>query len=133
LEDEPSVSSLANSPTLTLGHTRAGVILGTAAYMSPEQAIGRPVDRRSDIFSFGAVLYEVLTGKRAFQGATTPDVLEAVVKTDPDWSQLPACEALVRRCLTKDRKQRLQAIGEARIALDNPAPTRDREGAGITG
>jgi serine/threonine protein kinase len=82
LEDEPlpSSSSLANSPTLTMGHTRAGVILGTAAYMSPEQAVGRPVDRRSDVFSFGAVLYEMLTGTRAFGGATTPDVLEAVVK-----------------------------------------------------
>src|SRR6266853_2189355 len=84
LEDEvapASAGGLANSPTLTIGHTRVGVILGTAAYMSPEQAIGRPVDRRSDIFSFGAVLYEMLSGKRAFQGAATPDVLEAVVKT----------------------------------------------------
>jgi len=90
LEDEPPASSLSNSPTLTLGHTRAGVILGTAAYMSPEQAVGRPVDRRSDIFSFGAVLYEMLTGKHAFTGAATPDVLEAVVKNDPDWDALPA-------------------------------------------
>src|SRR5205807_10125839 len=106
LDDEPPPSSLANSPTLTLGHTRAGVILGTAAYMSPEQAVGRAVDRRSDIFSFGAVLYEMLTGHRAFAGATAPDVLEAVVKNDPDWSKLPAgtIERLVRRCLTKDRK-----------------------------
>jgi len=70
LEDEPSKSSLGNSPTMTVGHTRAGVILGTAAYMSPEQAIDRPVDRRSDIFSFGAVLYEMLTGQRAFTGTT---------------------------------------------------------------
>ncbi len=125
LEDEPPASALSNSPTLTLGHTRAGVILGTAAYMSPEQAVGRAVDRRSDIFSFGAVLYEMLTGKRAFAGATTPDVLEAVVKTDPDWSKLPAdtpayLRRLLERMLAKDRKQRLQAIGEARIALENP-------------
>src|SRR5438552_528480 len=90
LEDEPPASSLANSPTLTLGHTRAGVILGTAAYMSPEQAVGRPVDRRSDIFSFGAVLKEKITGKPAFAGAAAPDILENVVKRDPDWSALPA-------------------------------------------
>jgi len=126
LEDEPTAaSSLGNSPTLTIGHTRAGVILGTAAYMSPEQAIGRPVDRRSDVFSFGAMLYEMLTGKQAFDGATTPDVLEAVVKSDPDWSRVPAqtplaVQKLLRRCLVKDRKLRLQAIGEARIVLANP-------------
>ncbi|HSR09046.1 MAG TPA: protein kinase [Bryobacteraceae bacterium] len=123
LEDEPPPSSLANSPTLTLGHTRTGVILGTAAYMSPEQAVGRPVDRRSDIFSFGSVLYEMLTGKPAFTGATTPDVLEAVARNDPDWSALPPgtpryLRRLLERMLTKDRKQRLQAIGEARIALE---------------
>ena len=118
LEDEPPKTSLGNSPTLTLGHTRFGMILGTAAYMSPEQAIGRQVDRRSDIFSFGAVLYEMLTGQRAFPGAKTPDILEAVVKQDPDWSKLPVqtpatVQKLLRRCLMKDRKERLQAIGEA--------------------
>ncbi len=122
LEDEPQASPLADSPTLTVGHTRAGSILGTAAYMSPEQAVGRPVDRRSDIFSFGAVLYEMLCGKRAFTGAALPDVLEAVVKNDPDWSKLPAetpgaVTHLLRRCLVKDRKLRLQAIGEGRIIL----------------
>jgi len=122
LEDEPASSSLANSPTLTMGQTRAGVILGTAAYMSPEQAVGRAVDRRSDIFSFGAVLYEMLTGKRAFLGGATPDVLESVVKNDPDWSALPAgtpmyLRRLLERTLEKDRKLRLQAIGEARIAI----------------
>jgi hypothetical protein len=93
--------------------------------MSPEQAVGRPVDRRSDIFSFGAVLYEMLSGKRAFAGASTPDVLEAVVKDDPDWTALPAgtpehLRKLLKRTLVKDRKQRLQAAGEARIALANP-------------
>src|ERR1700676_5280882 len=121
LEDEPVAGMIENSPTLTMGHTRAGVILGTAAYMSPEQAVGRPVDRRSDIFSFGAVLYEMLTGKRAFAGTTTADVLEAIVKSDADWTKLPAemppaLGILLRRCLVKDRKQRLQAIGEARVA-----------------
>jgi eukaryotic-like serine/threonine-protein kinase len=101
--------------------------------------VGRPVDRRSDIFSFGAVLYEMFTGRRAFAGATTPDVLEAVVKNEPDWSALPAgtpvyLRKLLERMLAKDRKQRLQAIGEARIALASPeveqgratAPSRSR-------
>jgi serine/threonine-protein kinase len=125
LEDEPPTLLLTNSPTLTMGHTRAGVILGTAAYMSPEQAIGRPVDRRSDIFSFGAVLYEMLSGKRAFTGTTAPDVLEAVVKSDPDWSALPTgtpayLRRLLERTLAKDRKERLQAVGEARITLRGP-------------
>ncbi len=111
LEDEPPPSSLANSPTLTLGHTRTGMILGTAAYMSPEQAVGRPVDRRSDIFSFGTVLYEMLAGKRAFPGETTPDVLEAVVKNDPDWSALPAetpeyLRRLLERMLVRQRAVR---------------------------
>lgn len=128
LEVEPPKSSLANSATVTMGNTRAGMILGTAAYMSPEQAVGRPVDRCSDIFSFGAVLYEMLAGTRAFIGSTTPDVLEAVVKNEPDWSELPpdtsdTIERLLRRCLAKDRRQRLQAIGEARIVLENPGGT----------
>jgi serine/threonine-protein kinase len=93
--------------------------------MSPEQAVGRPVDRRSDIFSFGAVLYEMLTGQRAFAGTTTADMLEAIVKSDADWAKLPsemppALRTLLSRCLVKDRKQRLQAIGEARILLHSP-------------
>jgi eukaryotic-like serine/threonine-protein kinase len=137
LEDEPPQSSLANSSTMTMGHTRAGMILGTAAYMSPEQAVGRPVDRRSDIFSFGVVLYEMLAGRSAFAGSTTPDVLEAVVKNEPDWSKLPAdtsdtIQLLLRRCLAKDRRQRLQAIGEARIMLENPGATdRSTPAAGL--
>jgi Tol biopolymer transport system component len=138
LEDEPPKSSLSNSPTMTLGHTRAGMILGTAAYMSPEQAIGRAADRRTDIFSFGAVLYEMLTGKRAFPGTTTPDVLEAVVKFDPDWAALPEAtpgylRRLLERALVKDRKQRLQAIGEARIALEHPGVSDVDLGAGSSG
>ena len=121
---EEEVAEGATLPTLTLSPTRAGTILGTPPYMSPEQAIGRIVDRRSDIFSFGAVVYELIVGQRAFPGATTPDVLEAVVKNDPDWSKLPAgkIEKLLRRCLEKDRKQRLQSIGEARIVLEHPEP-----------
>src|SRR6202043_1095822 len=114
-----------NSPTLTLGPTRVGVILGTAAYMSPEQASGKMADRRADIWSFGAVLYEMLTGKQAFAGESVADTLASVLKVEPDWDALPkatpaSIRRLVRRCLTKDRKQRLQAIGEARIALENP-------------
>jgi serine/threonine protein kinase len=112
-----------HSPTLTLGVTRVGVILGTAAYMSPEQASGKTADRRADIWGFGAVLYEMLSGKRAFAGESVSDTLASVLKTEPDWKALPAetpasIRRLIRRCLTKDRKQRLQAIGEARIAID---------------
>lgn len=111
------------SPTLTIGATRAGVILGTAAYMAPEQAHGRPADRRADIWSFGVVLYEMLTGKQMFTGESISEVLASVLKTDPDWEALPATTTppirkLLQRLLTKDRKQRLQAIGEARIAIE---------------
>ena len=121
-----SSSDAAHSPTLTLGHTMAGQILGTAAYMSPEQIEGRAADRRADIWSFGAVLFEMLAGQRAFEGSTNVETLASVVKLEPDWSALPkdtpsALVNLIRRCLTKDRRQRLQAIGEARIALENPA------------
>jgi serine/threonine-protein kinase len=112
-----------HSPTLTLGMTRVGVILGTAAYMSPEQASGKNADRRADIWGFRAVLYEMLSGKRAFAGESVSDTLASVLKLDPDWDALPAetpasIRRLIQRCLTKDRKQRLQAIGEARIAID---------------
>jgi Tol biopolymer transport system component len=116
-------SNPANSPTETLGVSRMGVILGTAAYMSPEQAGGKIADRRADIWSFGAVLYEMLSGKRAFAGESVSDTLATVLKLDPDWNALPAetpasIRRLIQRCLTKDRKQRLQAIGEARIAIE---------------
>jgi serine/threonine protein kinase/Tol biopolymer transport system component len=135
IDDPVPSADPSNSPTLTLGATRVGVILGTAAYMSPEQASGKNADRRADIWSFGAVLYEMLAGKRAFAGESVSDTLATVLKLDPDWDALPAetpaaIRKLVRRCLTKDRKQRLQAIGEARIALENPGGTDSPAQAG---
>jgi serine/threonine-protein kinase len=123
-----------DSPTLTLGATGLGMIMGTAAYMSPEQARGKPADRRADIWSFGAVLYEMLTGKQAFVGESVSDILATVLKLDPDWDVLPASapvsiKKLVQRCLTKDRKQRLQAIGEARIAIEEAQTCVPLDGA----
>jgi len=123
IDDPVPGADASNSPTLTLGATRVGMIMGTAAYMSPEQASGKQADRRADIWSFGAVLYETLTGKRAFEGESVSDTLAMVLKLDPDWDALPvsapaSIRKLVRRCLTKDRKQRLQAIGEARIGIE---------------
>jgi serine/threonine protein kinase/Tol biopolymer transport system component len=122
LEGEVDSADISTSPTLSAAATRAGVLLGTAAYMSPEQAKGKAVDRRADIWAFGCVLYEMLTGRPAFDGETITDTLAAVVRAEPDWSSLPTktprrIGALLRRCLTKDPKQRLQAIGEARIAI----------------
>ncbi len=122
LEAETTRQELQNSPTLTAVVTQAGVLLGTAAYMSPEQARGRPVDRRADIWAFGCVLYEMLTGHCAFAGETTSDVVASVIRAEPDWSTLgdsvpSRIRELLRRCLQKDPRQRLQAIGEARIAI----------------
>jgi Tol biopolymer transport system component len=116
---------LSESPTLIHTGTQAGLILGTAGYMSPEQARGTPVDRRADIWAFGVVLFEMLTGRALFQGATITDVLAGVVREEPDWAALPpatpiAVRHLLRRCLTRDPRQRLQAIAEARIALESP-------------
>jgi hypothetical protein len=115
----------ANSPTLSIHATQAGVILGTAAYMSPEQARGKLVDKRTDIWAFGCVLYEMLTGAPAFAGETTTDVLGAVVRADPDWSVLPSgipsnVTGTIRRCLIKDAKQRLRDIGDVRQELERP-------------
>jgi serine/threonine protein kinase len=123
LEGEASQADVAKSPTLTAQGTQAGMILGTAGYMSPEQAKGKSVDRRADIWAFGCVLYEMLTGKQAFESETVSEVIAAVLKTEPDLSALPAgtparVQNLVRRCLEKDPKRRLQAIGEARIAIE---------------
>jgi len=123
VQGEASETDIANSPTLTHMATMQGVLLGTAAYMSPEQAKAKPVDRRADIWSFGCVLYELLTGEQAFDGETVTDTLAAVIRAEPDWSQLPAgtparARVLLQRCLQKDPKQRLRDIGDARISLD---------------
>jgi eukaryotic-like serine/threonine-protein kinase len=128
---DPMASSSAaaiNSPTLTAHATEMGIILGTAAYMSPEQAKGRAVDRRADIWAFGAVFYEMLSGRRAFQGDDISDTLAAVLRQDLDWSALPlatppAIRQLIVRCLARDIKKRLRDIGEARILLEDPAAT----------
>ena len=118
-----SSPAVTQSPTLTARATAAGVILGTAAYMSPEQARGKPVDKRTDVWAFGCVLFEMLTGKRAFEGETVSDTLAAVLMKEPDWSALHApvsskVRELLRRCLQRDVKQRLRDIGDARIALE---------------
>src|ERR1700739_2630060 len=115
--DDPS-----NSPTLSMAATVHGVILGTAAYMSPEQARGKTVDKRTDIWAFGCVLYELLTGKQAFEGEDITEILAAVVKTEPDWLALPPPTAtkirdLLRRCLQKDKTLRMQAAGDVRIEI----------------
>lgn len=112
----------SQSPTLTAG-THMGVIMGTAAYMPPEQARGKPVDTRADIWAFGAVLYEMLTGRRAFEGEDVSLTMSAVLQREPDWTKLPpdlapGLSAVLRRCLLKDPKQRVQAIGDVRLALE---------------
>jgi serine/threonine protein kinase len=137
LESTVVNSDISNSPTFTHMATQAGLILGTAAYMSPEQAKGRPVDRRTDIWAFGCVLFEMLTGKMAFSGESVTDTLAEIIKTEPDWSQIPAntpkpIRSLVQRCLKKDAKQRLQAIGEARIAIEEVLAGKDRADADET-
>jgi hypothetical protein len=126
--------SATHSPTLTSpALTTAGVVLGTASYMAPEQARGRPVDRRADIWAFGCVLYELLTGRRAFAGEDVPEILGAILKTEPDWSRLPpdvsaSLRACLVRCLHKDVTQRIPDLAVMRMALDGafdaPAPAR---------
>ena len=129
--EEDSVTSMA---TLTAAMTQAGMILGTAAYMSPEQARGLPVDRRTDIWAFGVIFFEMLTGRRLFEGETVTDTLAGILKTDPDWDSLPdnlphQVERVIRRCLTRNARQRLRDIGEARVRLEDP----DAESGVFTG
>ncbi len=127
-----SASSLANSPTLTARATELGMVLGTAAYMAPEQAKGRAVDRRADVWAFGVVLYEMLTGRRAFGGDDVTEVLAAVIRDTPDSAALPAgtpvaVRRLLRRCLEKDVRKRLRDMGDAGVELDEAmaAPATD--------
>jgi len=118
--------SSAQSATVTSAGSQAGMIIGTASYMSPEQARGQAVDRRTDLWAFGCVLYEMLSGKKAFDGATVTDVLAAVVAGEPDWDKLPvgtpaSVRRLLRRCLEKDARKRLRDAGDASLLLDeNP-------------
>jgi serine/threonine protein kinase/Tol biopolymer transport system component len=123
LSGETQSADASQSPTITEAMTQPGIVLGTAAYMSPEQAKGRAVDKRADIWAFGCILYECLTGKRAFAGETITETLAAILKSEPDWSALsentpPTTRAILRRCINKDRKQQLHDIGDARLDIE---------------
>ena len=114
--------ALTHSPTLTVAGTAAGVLLGTAPYMSPEEAKGNPVDKRTDIWAFGCVVFEMLTGRRPFMGEDVADTIASILKVEPDWSLLPTgtpplARSLLRRCLSKDPDRRLRDIADARIEL----------------
>ena len=121
-EAEPPVTDISQSPTLTEEMTRAGVLLGTAAYMSPEQARGKPVDKRTDIWAFGCVLFEMLSGQAAFSGEDITDLLAALVRSEPEWSCLPAplhprLPELLERCLEKEAKNRWHDIADVRLDI----------------
>ncbi|OFW24094.1 MAG: hypothetical protein A3H97_18355 [Acidobacteria bacterium RIFCSPLOWO2_02_FULL_65_29] len=123
---------LSQSPTMTVAGTRDGVILGTAAYMSPEQARGKAVDKRTDIWAFGCVVYEMLTGRAAFARETVSDTIAAILEREPDWTALPAATPpsvthLLRRCLDKDPHHRLRDIGDARVEMNDSASSPGEE------
>ena len=137
LEPDRSEEDIANSPTMTAAATRAGIIMGTAAYMSPEQAKGKAVDKRSDIWAFGAVVYEMLTAKRAFAGEDVSDTLAAVLRADPDWGALPSdtpprIRRVLRRCLERDRANRLRDAGDARIEIHDATTDSESDTTGTT-
>ncbi len=122
-DDTQSVDS-SQSPTLTEAMTRPGVILGTAAYMSPEQAKGKSVDKRADIWAFGCILYECLTGKGVFEGETVTETLAAILKGEPDWQALPARTSpnirfVLRRCLEKNVSSRFHCAADLRIEIED--------------
>jgi Tol biopolymer transport system component len=117
-----TTTPIEDAPTLTVASTGAGMILGTAAYMAPEQARGRNVDRRADIWAFGVIVYEMLTGEQMFQGDTVTDILASVVRQDPDLTRVPArVRPLLEHCLAKDPRKRLRDAGDAMLLLDTPA------------
>src|SRR5262249_5617899 len=121
--DETLNPALSHSPTIMSAASMPGMILGTAAYMSPEQARGKAIDKRTDVWAFGVVLFEMLTGRAVFEGETLTDVLGAIVHKEPDWSKLPAglpnsLLRLLRRCLAKDPRQRLHDIADARLEIE---------------
>ena len=125
---DSSSPDATHSPTLTAAATQGGVVIGTAAYMSPEQARGKTVDRRADIWAFGTVLYEMLAGRRVFEGETVSDTLAAVLRADVDWSALPpetpaSVRRALRRCLDRDLKTRFHDVADVRIAMDEPLET----------
>ncbi len=140
-QESSAGSDPAHSPALSANATQPGMLLGTASYMSPEQARGLQVDRRCDIWAFGCVLYELISAQKAFEGETASDVLAAVITKEPDWNSLPATtppsvQKLIHRCLVKDPRQRMRDIGEARIAIEetqsgsafHPSPLQSGEG-----
>ena len=117
---DPAAASIGDSTTIDAGLTKAGIIVGTPAYISPEQARGKPADKRVDIWAFGVVLYEMITGEQLFGGETDSDKLAAVLRAEPNWDRVPArVEPLLRRCLEKDPKKRLRDIGDAMMVLES--------------
>ncbi len=136
---DPTGSASSNatmSPTISLHATQAGVILGTAAYMSPEQAKGNPVDKRADLWSFGCVLFEMLTGRRPFVGETISDVLAKTIEREPDWHALPAktprsIRTLLRRCFEKDPRRRLDSAAVARLEIEEASTTTATDGISV--
>jgi serine/threonine protein kinase len=137
MSSDAQPGALSNSPTMSLAATQAGMILGTAGYMSPEQAKGKPVDRRADIWAFGVIVYEMLTGRPMFTGETASETMAQVMMKEPDWNTLPTgipsrLRDLLRRCLNKDPRMRLRDIGDARVAIEETIATPQTEISPLT-